>query len=119
MGLVRSLVVLVLLVATSGCFGYRLVRPDEIEVPSYTPREVLIPAECESLIQRAATGSASRMSQAEANTLSFCQHQQLIRAQEEEAVARKLEAHAAAAGFALQVTTVAVGALVAVLTWIF
>lgn len=115
----RPLLSLVLLVSLSGCFGYRLVRPDEIEIPTYEPREVLIPAECDALIRRAATGGAARLSPGEATTLSFCQHQQMIRAQEEEAVARKLEAHSAAASFALQATTVVVGGLIAVLTWIF
>lgn len=115
----RPFLVVLLLLPLSGCFGYRLVRPEEIEIPSYEPREVLIPAECESLVGRAATEGTIRFSAWEANMLSFCQHQQLIRAQEEEAVARKLEAHSAAASFALQVTTVAVGAIVAAITWIF
>ena len=113
------LLVPVLVASLSGCLGYRLVRPDEIPVPNYEPREVLIPAECENLVRRAGTEGAARLTPAEINTLNFCQHQQLIRAQEEEAVARKLEAHAAAAGFALQATTVVLGALFAVLTWVF
>jgi len=114
----RSLLVLLLLAPLSGCFGYRLVRPNEIEVPSYEPREVLIPDECDALIRRAAE-DPGRLTQTESNTLSFCQHQHLIRAQEEEAASRKLEAHAAAAGFALQVATVVIGATIAVLAWIF
>lgn len=113
------ILLLVLLPALGGCFGYRLVRPEEIEVPSYEPREVLIPVECDALIRRAATEGAGSLTQGEANTLDFCQHQQLIRAQEEEAASRKLEAHAAAAGFALQVTTVVIGATVAVIAWLF
>lgn len=119
MRFLRLLLVPILLVSLSGCFGYRLVRPEEIEVPNYEPREVVIPAECDTLLSRAGTEGAARLTPAEVNTLSFCQHQQLIRAQEEEAAARKLEAHAEAAGFALQVTTVVVGALIGVLTWIF
>lgn len=115
----RSAFCLALLVPLSGCFGYRLVRPEEIEVPSYEPREVLVPEECDTLIRRAATGGAGRLTEAEGRVVTFCQHQQIIRAQEEEAAARKLEAHAATAGFAFQVTTVAVGALIAVLTWVF
>lgn len=115
----RLLLVLLALVPLTGCLGYRLVRPEEIEVPSYEPREVQIPAECEVLIQRAANGGVAGFTTAEANTLDFCQHQQMIRAQEEEAAARRLEAHAAAASFALQVVTVVVGATVAVLTWLF
>lgn len=113
------LLLIVLILPQTGCFGYRLVRPDEIDVPSYEPREVPIPAECESLIRRAADGQMGRLTEAEARTLSFCQHQQLIRAQEEEAASRKLEAHAQAASFALQVTTVVVGGLIAVIAWLF
>jgi hypothetical protein len=116
---IRPLLVAILLLPLSGCFGYRLVRPEEIEIPSYEPREVLIPAECQALIRRAATEGAARLSAGEANALSFCQHQQMIRAQEEEAAARKLEAHSAAASFALQATTVVIGAVIAVLTWVF
>ncbi len=115
----RPLLPLILAPLLGGCFGYRLVRPEEIEIPSYEPREVLIPAECEPLIRRAATEGAARLTPGEANMLSFCQHQQLVRAQEEEAASRKLEAHAAAAGFALQVTTVVIGTTIAVLAWLF
>lgn len=115
----RSALALGLLLPLSGCFGYRLVRPEEVQVPSYEPREVAVPAECDTLVRRAATEGMSRFTEAEARTVSFCQHQQLLRAQEEEAASRKLEAHAAAAGLALQVTTVVVGAVVAVLAWAF
>lgn len=115
----RSLVVLALLPALSGCFGYRLIRPSEIPVPSYEPREVVVPPECDRLVRQAATRGVDQLTEPEARAVSFCQHQQLLRAQEEEAAARKLEAHAATGGLALQVTTVVVGAAVAVLTWIF
>lgn len=110
---------LLLIVTTTGCFGYRLVRPDEIEVPSYEPREVLIPERCDVLIGRAGTAGTENMSPEQVAMVSFCQNQQLIRAQEEEAVARKLEAHAEAASFALRLTTVVVGSLVAVIAWVF
>ena len=103
----------------SGCFGYRLIRPDEVELPSYEAREVLVPAECDVLIRRAATEGVARLTEAEARAAGFCQNQQIRRAQEEEAAARKLEAHSAAAGLALQVTTVVVGGVIAVLAWLF
>lgn len=105
--------------ATPACMGYRLVRPDEVQVPSYEPRPVEVPSECQTRIARAAAGGAGEIGEAEARYLSFCQGQHLIRAQEEEAASRKLEAHAQAASLALQVTTVLVGATVAVLAWVF
>lgn len=108
-----------LLASSSGCFGYRLVRPEEIEVPSYEPRPVAIPATCDVLIERAATEGMRGLQEAEARMVAFCQQQQLIRAQEEETAARKLEAHTEVASFALRATVVAVGALAAVLAWVF
>ncbi len=115
----RSLLVLCLLFPLSGCFGYRLIRPEEMQVPSYEPREVPVPAECDALIQRAATQGVGTLTEAETRTVAFCQNQQIRRAQEEEAAARKLEAHAATAGFALNVVTVVVGATIAVVSWLF
>lgn len=118
--MIRPIAVAVLLaVTTTGCFGYRLVRPDEIEVPSYEPREVLIPARCEVLMTQAGTAGTEAMSEEQVAMVGFCQNQQLIRAQEEEAVARKLEAHAETASFALRLTTVVVGGVIAVLAWVF
>lgn len=107
------------LLVFSGCFGYRLVRPEEVEVPSYEPRPVAVPAECDALIERAAVEGVRRLAEDEARMLSFCQNQQIIRAQEEEAAYRKLEAHSAAANFILRATVVGIGALIAVLTWMF
>jgi hypothetical protein len=115
----RTAAGLLLSVHLGGCAGYRLVRPDDFQVPSYEPREVAIPAECDALIYRAATDGLARFNDAEARTLNFCQQQQIIRAQEEEAAARRLEAHAEAASFALRATTVLLGAVFAVLTWVF
>jgi len=110
---------IVLSLLMSGCFGYRLIRPDEIEVPNYEPREVPVPSECEGLARRAAGGGAAQLSEREGKQLEFCQHQQILRAQEEEAAARRLEAHAAAASFALQVTGFLLGGTIAVLAWLF
>jgi hypothetical protein len=88
-------------------------------MPSYEPRAVAVPAECEAAIQRAVSGGAAALTEAEARTVEFCQHQQLLRAAEEEAAARKLDAHARTAGLALQVTTIVVGATIAILAWAF
>lgn len=115
----RAFVVLLALPGLTGCFGYRLIRPEEIEVPNYEPREVVVPPACDRLVRDAASRGADQLTEAEARMVSFCQHQQLLRAQEEEAAARRLEAHAATGALALQVVTVAVGAAVAVLTWVF
>jgi hypothetical protein len=90
-----------------------------IGMPSYEPRPVAVPAACDSLIQRAAGEGVASLSEPDARTVDFCQHQQLVRAAEEEAAARKLDAHARAAGLALQVTTLVVGATIAVITWVF
>lgn len=117
MRLLRSAALLLSLMPLGGCFGYRLMRPSEIKVPSYEAREVPVPAECDAAIRRAATEGTAALSEADARLVSFCQHQQLIRAQEEEAAARKLDAHARAASFGLQVAVVVVGAVVAVLAW--
>ena len=102
-----------------GCMGYRLVPLEEIEVPTYQPREVPIPAECPELIERAALEGMLSLTEPESRTVTFCQQQQILRALEEEAAARKLESHATAARFALQLTTVVVGGLIVFLGWIF
>lgn len=114
----RQLLVLLLLLTLQGCMGYRIVRPDEFEMPSYEPREVNIPAECEGLIERAATEGLAALTETETRTVTFCQQQQILRSLEEEAAARKLESHAAAARFALQLTTVVVGGLIVLLGWL-
>lgn len=110
---VRATLPLALAAALGACSGY------SVTMPSYEPRPVAVPAECDALVQRAAAGGLVTMTQAEANTVSFCQHQQLLRAEEEQAASRKLEAHARAASFGLQLATVVVGATVAVLAWVF
>ena len=96
-----------------------MMRPDEITVPNYEPRPVLVPATCDSLVNRAANVGMARFTDNEAREVTFCQQQHLIRAQEEEAASRKIEAHAEAANFALRLTVVTLGALVAILAWVF
>lgn len=103
----------------AGCGPYRLIRPDEIPVPNYEARAVVVPEKCDTLIQRAAVQGMGGFTEAESRELGFCQQQQLIRAQEEEAAARRLEAHAETANFALRLTAYSITALVALLTWVF
>lgn len=90
-----------------------------VSMPSYEPRAVAIPAECDTLAQRAAASGVAQLSEAEFRTLTFCQHQQLIRAQEEEAASRRMDAHARAASVFLQAATLVVGTLIAVISWVF
>jgi len=115
----RPLLALLLALALSSCMGYRLVPLDELEMPSYEPREVLVPAECPVLIERAATQGLASLTESESRTVSFCQQQLVQRSLEVEAAARKLESHTAAARFALQLTTVVVGGLIVVIGWLF
>ena len=115
--LTAGLLALVLLL--SGCGPYRMMRPDEITVPDYAPRVVLVPATCDSLVTRAANVGMSRFSDNEAREVAFCQQQQVIRAQEEEAASAKIEAHAEAANFALRLTVVTLGAIIGLLAWLF
>jgi hypothetical protein len=118
--MLRTLAVLLIIaVPIGGCSQYRLASLDDVEVPNYDPRPVAIPPTCEGLIQRAAEQGMTSFSETDARELLFCQQQHIIRAQEEDAAAKRLEAHASAARFVLQMATVVVGTLVAVLAWAF
>jgi hypothetical protein len=110
---------LLFFLAISGCSQYRLASLEDVEIPNYEPRPVLVPANCEELITRAANEGMSLFTETEAREALFCQQQQLIRAQEEEAAAKRLESHAEAARFVLQTVTVVITGTVAVLAWIF
>jgi hypothetical protein len=114
----RSALILLLALGLHGCMGYRLVPLDQLEVPSYEPREVLVPAECPALIERAAREGIASLTETESRTVAFCQQQQIQRTLEEEAAARRLESHAAAARFALQLTTVVIGGLIVIIGWL-
>jgi hypothetical protein len=116
---VRLVAVLFALVLFNGCMGYRLMRPEEIDIPSYEPRPVVIPVECETLIGRVAAQGMAAVTEPESRMVLFCQQQYIIRAQEEEAALKRMEAHANAANFALRVATVVIGATIAILTWFF
>jgi hypothetical protein len=116
----RSIVSLLLVVwVFGGCSQYRLASLQDVEIPNYEPRNVPVPATCEPLIQRAAAEGMARFSEVEAREVVFCQQQMIIRTQEEEAAAKRLESHAAAARFGLQMVTFVVTGLVAVLAWVF
>ena len=103
----------------SSCAQYRLASLEDVEIPDYEPRPVLIPATCEPLIQRAATEGMAALSDTERAEALFCQQQMLIRAQEEEAASELLEAHSEAARFVLQAATVVLTGLIAFLAWMF
>jgi hypothetical protein len=113
MRLFRTLAIPAALLLLGACYA------PAVTMPSYEPRVVAIPAECDTLAQRAASSGAAQLSEPDFRMLTFCQHQQLIRAQEEEAAARKLDAHARTAGLALQAATLVLGATIAVITWVF
>src|SRR5687767_15393907 len=90
-------VLLLLTMSLSACSQYRLAIPQNVEIPNYEPRLVLVPENCLVLIERAATSGMALFSEAEAREVLFCQQQQIIRTQEEEAATKRLEAHAEAA----------------------
>ena len=115
----RTGALLLVTMAFGGCAQYRMASLSDIEIPSYEPRPVLIPANCEALIQHAATQGMSTMTETERAETLFCQQQMLIRAQEEEAASELLEAHAEAARFVLQAATVVLTGVIAILAWIF
>ena len=107
------------LLTVGGCSQYRLANLDDVEIPSYEPRPVAMPASCDSLIARVAAVGMERVTEVESRETLFCQQQQIIRAQEEEAASKRLEAHAEAARFAFQVATTVIAGLVATLAFIF
>ena len=115
----RTGALLLVTLTFSGCAQYRLASLEDVEIPNYEPRPVLIPSTCEPLIERAATLGMSALSETERAETLFCQQQMLLRAQEEEAASELLEAHSAAARFVLQAATVAVTAVIAILALVF
>ena len=114
----RTVALLALALPLTACAQYQLALPP-MEVPNYEPRVVNVPPTCDALIERAATRGMSLFTEAEAREVLFCQQQQIIRTQEEEAAAKRLESHAAAARFGLQMLTVVITGTVAVLAWVF
>ena len=118
--MLRTATVLLLLVTTlAGCNQYRMASLQDVEIPNYEPRPVAVPASCEAIIARAAESGMSTFTESESWELLFCQQQQIIRAQEEEAAAKRLEAHASAARFVLQTATFVLTGVVAILAWVF
>ena len=104
---------------SSGCFGYRLMRPEELPIPDYTPRPVAVPAECERLIALVAERGMAGVSESDSRMVIFCQQQMIIRGQEEEVAEKRIEAHARAADFGLHVLTAVLTATIAVVAWVF
>lgn len=110
---------LLVLLTLGGCAHYRLASLDEVQIPSYEPRPVPMPASCDSLIARIVAVGMQRVNDAEAREALFCQQQMIIRAQEEEAASKKLEAHAEAARFAFQMLTFVLTGVFATLAFVF
>jgi hypothetical protein len=115
----QTAALLLLLFALSGCNQYRMASLQDVEIPNYEPRVVLVPPQCDALIHRAATEGMSRFTEAETREVLFCQQQQIIRTQEEEAAAKRLEAHASAARFVIQTATFVLTGTFAILAWLF
>lgn len=115
----RTAAILLLPLLVGACSQYRLASLQDVEIPSYEPRVVNVPATCEALIERAATLGMTGFSDVEAREVLFCQQQMIIRTQEEEAAAKRLESHAAAARFALQTATFLLTGLVAIVAFVF
>jgi hypothetical protein len=112
-------ILLLALTTVGGCSQYRLASLDDVELPSYEPRPVIMPASCDSLIARVAAVGMQRVTEVESREALFCQQQQIIRAQEEEAASKRLEAHAEAARFVFTVATTVITGLIATLAFIF
>jgi hypothetical protein len=110
---------LLLTLTLNACGHYRMASLQDVEIPNYEPRVVVVPPACEPLIQRAVSDGLSRFSDSERSEVLFCQQQQILRTQEEEAAAKRLEAHAAAARFALQTATFLLTSTVALVAWLF
>ncbi|MDR0786558.1 MAG: hypothetical protein LBG44_01590 [Gemmatimonadota bacterium] len=115
----KTAVALIAAMALTGCAQYQMANLSNVQIPSYDPRPVSVPPVCDALIEQVASMGMERMSESERSETIFCQGQMLIRAQEEEAAARRLQAHAETGRFALQLVTVTVTSMVAILAWVF
>lgn len=115
----RTATALLALLTVTGCGQYTLASIDDVEIPTYEPRPVPLPARCDSLIAQVASVGMEQVTEMESRATLFCQQQMIIRAQEEEAASKRLEAHAEAGRFALQMITFVVTGLVATLAFIF
>lgn len=115
----RTAVLILFALSMSACSQYRLASLQDVEIPNYEPRPVAVPESCDALIARAVTQGMATFTEAEAREVLFCQQQQIIRTQEEEAAAKRLESHAAAARFVFQTIALVATGTVAVLTWLF
>lgn len=75
----------------SVAFVLTVLIPFSACAPAYQPREVLVPANCEVLARRAAEQGVNSLSEGEQQQLDFCQQQQLLRAEEEQAAYAKYQ----------------------------
>ena len=103
----------------SGCSQYRLASLQDVEIPNYEPRPVAVPERWTELIDRAAARGMTSFTDVEAREVLFCQQQQIIRTQEEEAAAKRLESHAEAARFVIQTTVAVITGTIAFIAWVF
>lgn len=60
--------------------------------PSFSPRPVVIPPDCEPVMQRLAEQGRGAFDERTAEYAAFCQQQHLLRAEEEQAALARLEA---------------------------
>lgn len=60
--------------------------------PAYQPRNVPVPADCDTLFQRAAEQGTAAFSESAMRQLNYCQDQFLLRAEEEQAAYARYQA---------------------------
>lgn len=60
--------------------------------PRYLPRHVPVPSTCEPLLEQATAEGVDSLDEAQLRQLEFCQQQQLLRAEEEQAAFARYEA---------------------------
>lgn len=58
----------------------------------YEPRHVPVPSTCEPLLEQATAEGVDSLNEAQLRQLAFCQQQQLLRAEEEQAAFSRYEA---------------------------
>ena len=60
-------------------------------LPAYQPRDIPVPAGCAQLERRAVEQGLDSLSEREFQELEFCQQQQMLRAQEEQAAYARMQ----------------------------
>jgi hypothetical protein len=84
--------------------------------PSYQPRSVPVPAECEQILRNAAEIGPERVAAdaAEFRRVAFCQQQQSLKAAEEQAAHARMQARAQQTAYWLSLGSAAVWLLLVV-----